>query len=167
MITAEQYDQFLINLLAEIDCDWVIVGGSLLALLKASNRSTSDIDICTLGELTNERRLQLMKIAQASGLPIEAVNPSADFFLREIPNWKESLVLFRSGKNGNLYRPSIELYFKLKLNRCSPTDVSDCVSFLKWHNENSLSYDKNNLITILSLFTKDKTRPILQLLGCE
>lgn len=112
MISENQYELFLQNMLEQIDCDWVIIGGSLLALLKATNRSTTDIDICSLDELTNERRLHLMNIAQKSGLPIEAINPAADFFLRQISDWKKSLVFFKVGLKGSLYRPSLELYFK-------------------------------------------------------
>ena len=93
MITRKQYDDFIKNVLEEIESDWVIIGGSLLAIIHASDRSTADIDICPLNEMTNEQRLLLMNIATKSGLPIEAINPSADFFLRQIPNWKAALVL--------------------------------------------------------------------------
>jgi len=40
MITRNQYDEFLKNILEEIDSDWVIIGGSLLAIIHASDRST-------------------------------------------------------------------------------------------------------------------------------
>ncbi len=156
MISENQYELFLQNVLEQIDCDWVIIGGSLLALLKATNRSTTDIDICSLDELTNERRLHLMNIAQKSGLPIEAINPAADFFLRQISDWKKSLVLFKVGLKGSLYRPSLELYFKLKLNRCSESDIQDCISFLNWHRDNSLNYNKNNLLAILESYDQVK-----------
>lgn len=160
MISPEQYELFLNNILKQIDCDWVIIGGSLLALLKATDRATTDIDICALSELTNERRLQLMKIAQDSGLSIEAINPAADFFLRQIPNWKESLVLFKNGLNGNLYRPSLALYIRLKLNRGSESDLADCVSFLKWHDQNSVEYDRNELLEILERYTPAKVQDL-------
>ena len=156
MISENQYELFLQNVLEQIDCDWVIIGGSLLALLKATNRSTTDIDICSLDELTNERRLHLMNIAQKSGLPIEAINPAADFFLRQISDWKKSLVLFKVGLKGSLYRPSLELYFKLKLKRCSESDIQDCISFLNWHRDNSLNYNKTNLLAILESYDQVK-----------
>ncbi len=156
MISKNNYDLFLKNILEQIDCDWVIIGGSLLILLKASDRATTDIDICPLGELTNERRMHLMTVAQDSGLPIEAINPAADFFLRQIPGWKESLILFKTGKNGNLYRPSLALYFKLKLGRASDSDILDCISFLKWYQKNGLLYDKDELLKVLAHFDKTK-----------
>lgn len=162
MISQQNYDLFVKKILEKIDCDWLIIGGSLLILLKASERATTDIDICPIEELTNERRLQLMDVAQQSGLPIEAINPAADFFLRQIPNWKESLVLYKTGKNGNLYRPSLELYFKLKLNRASDSDISDCISFLKWYEKNNLAFDKAKLFEILSTGDQNKLAQIFK-----
>ena len=100
MLTQAQYNLFLQQVLDSIEGDWVLVGGSLLALLQPNFRATADIDLCPIGELTNERRLNLMKIAEASGLDVEAVNPAADFFLRQIPNWQASIVPFIKGKKG-------------------------------------------------------------------
>lgn len=162
MITRVQYDSFLKNILEEIDSDWVIIGGSLLTIIHASDRATSDIDICPLNEMTNEHRLLLMNLATKSGLPIEAINPSADFFLRQIPNWKTSLVLFKTGKKGNVFRPSLELYLKLKLNRCSDTDVDDCISFINWHKQNSLEINYESIKNILVSYSSEKTKRILQ-----
>ena len=158
MITRVQYDEFLKNILEEINSDWVIIGGSLLAIINASDRSTADIDICPLNEMTNEHRLLLMNLAVKSGLPIEAINPSADFFLRQIPNWKASLILFKAGKKGNIFRPSLELYLKLKLNRCSDTDIEDCISFISWHKKSSLEINSENIKHILKNYDSKKPR---------
>lgn len=162
MITHTQYSEFLKNITEDIEGDWVIIGGSLLAIIQASNRSTVDIDICPLNELTNENRLNLMNLAIKSGLPIEAINPSADFFLRQIPNWKSSLVLFKAGKKGNIFRPSLELYFKLKLNRSSDTDIDDCISFINWHKKNSLEINFENIKNILKNYNSEKIQRILE-----
>lgn len=162
MITRNQYDEFLKNILEEIDSDWVIIGGSLLAIIHASDRSTADIDICPLNEMTNEHRLLLMNVAVRSGLPIEVINPGADFFLRQIPNWKASLILFKSGKKGNLFRPSLELYLKLKLNRGSDTDIADCISFIIWYKKNSLEINIEAIKNILASYDSEKTKKILE-----
>lgn len=162
MITRIQYDEFLKNILEDIENDWVIIGGSLLAIIHASDRSTADIDICPLDEMTNEHRLQLMKIADKSGLPIEAINPSADFFLRQIPNWKSSLILFRFGKKGKIFRPSLELYLKLKLNRGSDTDIEDCICFINWHKKNSLEINSIDIKNTLKEYDSQKTSEILK-----
>ena len=101
MITAEQYQNFLIKILDFLEGDWVVIGGSLLALIKADSRVTADIDLCSIDELTNEKRLSLMKLATEVGLNIEAINPAADFFLNQIPNWKSSIILYKSGIKGS------------------------------------------------------------------
>ena len=106
MINKDQYEKFLNSMTDLLAGDWVIIGGSLLAIINADARVTADIDICPVEELTNEQRLQMMDLALAAGLPIEALNPSADFFLRQIPNWKASLILFKKGLKGTIYRPS-------------------------------------------------------------
>jgi hypothetical protein len=162
MITEQQYKLFLDNVVNQIDSDWVVLGGSLLRIIQASSRSTSDIDICSIDEMTNDNRLSLMSIAQASGLPIEAINPAADFFLRQIPNWKNSLVLLVQGKKGNIFRPSLELYIILKMNRGTDTDVSDCIEFIKWHKTNSLSIDEYSIREILSKYDSLKSKRILE-----
>ncbi len=162
MITRNQYEQFLIFITTDLEDDWVVIGGSLLAILNAGSRNTSDIDICPLGELTNEKRLALMKLALKAGLSIESINPSADFFLRQIPNWKSALVFFKSGLKGNIYRPSLELYLKLKLNRGSDSDIIDCVSFIEWHKKNSLPIDEQAIKNLLSNYDLKKTQSILK-----
>lgn len=146
MISSEQYQKFLKNVVNNLEGDWVLIGGSLLYVLGASQRVTSDIDLCPIHELTNEKRLALMDLALKSGLSIESINPAADFFLNQIPNWKQSLVLVEQGEKGALFRPSLELYFQLKLSRATTTDIQDCISFLNWHIENNLSFDKSKLI---------------------
>lgn len=162
MITRKQYDDFINNIADDIESDWVIIGGSLLAIIHASDRSTADIDICPIHDISNEDRLLLMNVAIKSGLPIEAINPSADFFLRQIPHWKSALVLLKPGKKGNIFRPSLELYLKLKLNRGSDTDIKDCLSFIEWHKKNSLEIDTENIKHILKSYDSTKTEKILK-----
>lgn len=162
MITQKQYDDFLKNILEDLENDWVIIGGALLAIIQASQRSTADIDICPINEMSNDNRLFLMNIAIKSGLPIEAINPSADYFLRQIPNWKSALVLYKIGKKGKLFRPSLELYLKLKLNRGSDTDIEDCISFIDWHKKNSLEINTHSIREILKDFDLNKINKILK-----
>ena len=68
--------------------DWVLVGGALAALWFAADRVTVDVDLISLPDRP-ERRYELMDFALAQGLPIEAVNSAADFFLRRIPGWAD------------------------------------------------------------------------------
>ncbi len=142
MIQAENYQKF-INLVAdEISGDWLVIGGSLLAVLGENQRVTADIDICPIENMTNSSQLELMNLALKCDLSIEAINPAADFFVKQIPNWKNSIILLKKGLKGSIYRPSLELYFKLKLARCTESDIEDCLSFLTWYKKNNLDYDK-------------------------
>ena len=164
MITVENYKRFLSSMITELEGDWVLIGGSLLAVINAESRLTADIDLCAVDELTNEKRLSLMKLADQAGLSIEAINLAADYFLKQIPNWKNSVVILQTGAKGNLYRPSLELYMALKLARGTMTDIKDCVSFLNWHVKNSVSFDKLKLKQ--TLIEKLKSNPnINEILG--
>ena len=150
MITSDQYQNFIGRVVDELEGDWLVIGGSLLAMINSEYRVTSDIDICPIDEMTNEKRLHLMDIADQLKLPIEAINPAADFFVRQIPNWKSSIVLLKKGKKGQLYRPDIELYFNLKLSRMSESDVDDCILFLNWHLKQNLKFNKEKLMNLVS-----------------
>lgn len=164
MISLEQYKLFLDSMIAELEGDWVLIGGSLLAVINAESRLTSDIDLCSIDELSNEKRISLMKLAEQAGLSIEAINPAADYFLKQIPNWKNSLVILQNGSKGNLYRPSLELYIALKLARSTDTDIKDCISFLNWHVKNNLSFDREKIKQMLS--QKQESNPkINEILG--
>lgn len=162
MIQKSQYESFLKSVTDELEGDWVLIGGSLLLLLGASTRATTDIDICPIGEMDNEKRLMLMEIAMKANLPIEAINPSADFFLRKISSWKFSVMPLVSGKKGNVFRPSIQLYFKLKLARGSDSDIEDCKAFLEWHKQNSFEIPKGPLTEIVKSFKDQKFSDLLK-----
>ncbi len=150
MITSEQYQNFIGRVVDELEGDWLVTGGSLLAMINSEYRVTSDIDICPIDEMTNEKRLHLMDIADQLKLPIEAINPAADFFVRQIPNWKSSIVLMKKGQKGQLYRPDIELYFNLKLSRLSESDFEDCLLFYNWHKDNKIQFNKEKLIQLVN-----------------
>ena len=77
MILPEQYNQFLKSVANDLEGDWLVIGGSLLAIIQSDSRSTVDIDLCPINEMTNELRLSLMTVAQKSGLAIESINPAA------------------------------------------------------------------------------------------
>ncbi len=146
MIKQEQYNHFLKSVADDLEGDWLVIGGSLLAIIQAESRTTVDIDLCPLNEMTNELRLSLMTVAQNAGLSIESINPAADFFLKQIPNWKSSIVIFLNGKKGNLYRPSFELYLKLKIERLSQTDIEDCILYYKWNKKNQISAQFSDIL---------------------
>lgn len=163
MITAEQYQKFLKAVVDDIEGDWVLVGGALIAILNPHSRATADIDLCPIGELSNERRIHMMKLAESADLSLESLNPSADFFLRQIPQWTSSIVVFIKGKKGTLYRPSLELYIKLKVSRLSESDVTDCLAFIEWHRGQKISYDKKSIQDFLLNQKKDVKKNVTKL----
>jgi hypothetical protein len=110
--------------------DWVIVGGSVLQLLNIDIRVTTDIDLAGPENATQKDTLTLMEIAADLGLPVEAINQAASYFLFKIPDWQSSLVLVKDGKRGRVLRPNASLFIKLKLPRLTASDLDDCMAML-------------------------------------
>ncbi len=114
-----------------LEGDWVMVGGALLPLLGVRHRVTLDIDIAGPQDARGEQSLILMEIAEQLGLPVEAINQAAAFFLRRIEGWQDNLILLHRGKNAAIYRPNVTLFLLLKLGRMSESDLADCLEFIK------------------------------------
>lgn len=114
-----------------LEGDWVLVGGALLPLLGVRHRVTIDIDIAGPQDASGEQSLILMEIAEQLGLPVEAINQAAAFFLRRIDGWQEDLILLHRGKGATIYRPNVTLFVILKLGRMSESDLADCLEFIK------------------------------------
>ncbi|HLG20299.1 MAG TPA: hypothetical protein VI895_10860 [Bdellovibrionota bacterium] len=112
-------------LIEEEGGDWVLLGGSLARLEFGGRRATLDIELFSC-DGKPESRLQLLRTAEKVGLPVEALNSAADFFLYRVPKWKEELILVRKGRRGRLYRPSKTLFCALKLSRGTDADIEDC-----------------------------------------
>ena len=111
---------------------WILVGGTLLPALGINVRSTIDIDLVGLGEREANQSLELMELAEKLGLSVESINQSAAFFLKKIKYDKGDLLLLHQGKKATLYRPSLELYWKLKVGRLSETDALDCQHYYSY-----------------------------------
>src|SRR5690349_9076680 len=95
--------------------DWVLLGGSVLPALGEDIRDTIDIDLAARGEMKNIPTLDFMKVAEEIGLPVEAINSAADFFLKKIPKYEEHLILLFERKGFRVFRPDVYLYVQLKL----------------------------------------------------
>jgi hypothetical protein len=76
-------------------------------------------------------------------------------------------VLFMAGQKGNLYRPSFELYLKLKIERLSQTDIEDCILYYKWNKENQLSAEYTEILNhkMTSEKVADKVQSLQKLLS--
>ena len=97
-----------------LDGEWLLLGGALVALWLEPRRVTEDVDLIGLRGTADER-YALMELATELGLPVEAVNSAADFFVRRIPDWRAELVELRRGAGATVYRPSVTLFLLLKL----------------------------------------------------
>ena len=123
-------DRFLDLAVDRLDGDWVILGGMVLPLVGIQHRVTLDIDVA--GPEGNRQTLELLEIAQSIGLPPEAVNQAAAFFLHRIPGWGQHLVPVRRGLRAVFHRPAATLYVLLKLARLTATDLQDCLRYVQW-----------------------------------
>lgn len=108
-----------------LDGGWLVVGGAAIALAFGARRTTEDVDILPLVD-TGQERLALMQLADELGLPVEAVNSAADFFVRRIADYRERVVPLYRGARSTVFRPDATLMIQLKLRRLSQRDLADC-----------------------------------------
>ncbi|MBX3274263.1 MAG: hypothetical protein KF729_28610 [Sandaracinaceae bacterium] len=130
-----------------LEGEWVLVGGALAAIWFSPSRVTEDVDLVGL-QGTNEERLALMQLAQEEGLPVEAVNSAADFFLRKIPGWRDELEVLRRAARLTVYRPSPTLFLLLKL-RLGEQDLEDCAELLAFARTHDLEVDRERVVAAL------------------
>jgi hypothetical protein len=128
--------------------EWLLVGGALAALWLAPRRTTEDVDLVGLGGTTDER-LALMQLAGELGLPVEALNSAADFFVRRIEGWRDELEPFRQGARGRIYRPTVTLFVLLKLRRLSEQDLADCLAAVTRARTDRLRFDPGRVLAAL------------------
>lgn len=112
--------------------EWILVGGTLLPALGLNVRATLDIDLVGLSEKEASQVLQLMQLAEHLGLSVESINQSASFFLNKVGYKKRDLLVLHKGQSAIIYRPSVELYWKLKIERLSSADALDCQHYLHY-----------------------------------
>ncbi len=114
----------------QLDGEWLLIGGAAAATWFADGRTTDDIDLIAL-DATRVRRMAVMDLAVAHGLPVEAVNSSADYFVRRIEGWRDELVPLVQGPRAVIYRPTPTLFLLLKLARLSAVDLDDCLALIE------------------------------------
>jgi hypothetical protein len=130
-ITGTKLREFLNIAGDRLKGDWVIVGGSVLPLLGIEHRVTLDIDLASCDADSSQRTMiTVMDIAQELGLPVEAINQAAAYFLEKIPDWRSHLVLVHQGKQAKFFRPNTRLFIQLKISRLSESDLADCLKIL-------------------------------------
>lgn len=109
---------------------WLLVGGAAIALWLEPRRMTEDIDLVPM-KSSGRARLALMELAEELGLPIEAVNTAADFFVQRIPDWERDVEVLHRGARSTIYRPNATLMVLLKMRRLSERDLADCALALQ------------------------------------
>lgn len=110
---------------------WVLLGGTLLPLVGVDYRVTTDIDLVGLGKSEMSQALELMKLVEELGLPVEAINLAAGHFLEKLAPYNAHLVPLHRGRTAEILRPDLCLFLMLKLDRLSDTDLLDCLALLK------------------------------------
>lgn len=141
----QQIEALLGALLDEVEGSWLLIGGGLVSLWLDARRTTEDLDLIGLkGDL--EERYALLRFARAHGLPIEAVNSAADFFVRDVEGWEQEIAVLRKGVRGTLYRPTPTLFLLLKLRRLSVQDLDDCLALIAKAKDESLPIDRERLL---------------------
>jgi hypothetical protein len=127
---------------------WLLVGGAAVALWLEPRRVTEDIDIVSVDNAPGDR-LALMDAAERLGLPIEAVNSAADFFVRRVAGWEERLEILHRGRRATIYRPDGTLLIHLKMRRLSERDLLDCRAAIEHCERNGLALDVSRLLSAL------------------
>jgi hypothetical protein len=142
-------ERFLARAADTLVGDWVLIGGAAAAVWFAPGRTTEDIDLVG-SEGTNAERLRVMEVADEQGLPVEAVNSAADFYVRRIPDWSREVVLLRQGTSARIYRPTATMFLLLKIGRLGEQDLDDCLGLLQWCGEHSEPLDRARVSAALA-----------------
>jgi hypothetical protein len=114
-----------------LEGDWLLIGGALVALWLESERTTEDLDVVWIRGAEEDPRLALFGLAERLGLPVEALNTAADFFVQRVPGWRQEIEVLHRGSAGTIYRPTATLFLLLKVGRLSEQDLSDCLDLLR------------------------------------
>ena len=125
--------------------DWLLLGGALVSVWLDARRATEDVDVVGLGGTLAER-YALLRLAGELGLPVESLNSAADFFLEQIPGWRDELEIWRRGNAGTVWRPSATLLVLLKSGRLSEQDLTDCASAIRRARADHLRLDTQRLL---------------------
>jgi hypothetical protein len=139
-VDRQRIEQVVQAVADRLDGEWLLVGGSLVALWIDGRRTTEDVDLVPVRG-SKDARLALFGLAADLGLPVEALNSAADFFVERIKGWTDEIEVLRRGKRGTVYRPSATLFLLLKARRLSEADLADCLALLEKALRESLPVD--------------------------
>jgi hypothetical protein len=139
--------------------DWLLVGGALASIWFSPGRVTEVVDLIGLGG-TNAERLALMELASSVGLPVEAVNSAADYFVQKTPGWQAELEVLRATERMRILRPTPTLFVVLKIGRLTEQDLDDCLLLLDFAEREGLLVDRERIATTLSALPSTDDAPL-------
>lgn len=142
--------------------DWVVMGGGVLPLLGIEHRVTVDVDVAGPADAGQDQTLELMRIAEELGLPVEAINQAGAFFLHRIGGWREDLVTVHEGPTATIHRPNVTLFLLLKISRLSESDLADCTELLRWAARHGEEPDAPRIRSAIESALDDCTSPSRQ-----
>jgi hypothetical protein len=142
-----------------LEGEWLLVGGALASIWFSPDRTTEDVDLIGLSG-TNEERLALMELAREVGLPVEAVNSAADYFVRKTAGWRDQLDVLRKTERLTVYRPTPTLFLLLKLGRLTEQDLDDCLQLLDFADREGLSVDRDRVLAALERLEDVEDEPL-------
>lgn len=140
---------------------WLLVGGGLVALWLDGNRTTEDVDLVGM-QGTQAERFALMDLADELGLPIEAVNSAADFFVRRIDGWDGMIEVLRAGERATVYRPTTTLFVLLKMARLTERDLADCQLAIDGARASGDPLDEERLASAIDALPPTEDRALLE-----
>ncbi len=168
-LNAQLLEKFLKLAARKLEGKWLLVGGTLLPAVGLDIRSTMDIDLLGLGKKEASQALELMELSDSLGLPVETVNQAAAFFLKKAGYEEKDLLPLLNGPKATIYRPSVHLYWKLKIGRLSETDVIDCQHYFHYCVGQRDTVSRGDLMALITKAAKNEPvaakRERLQSLG--
>ncbi len=156
----KRLEQVLDRAVERLSGEWLLLGGALVALWVEGRRTTEDVDLVGLGG-SPEERFALMELASELGLPIEAVNSAADFFVRRVKGWREELEVFRKGPSAVIHRPTPTLFVLLKMGRLSDQDLQDCLAVIQKARREGLRLDVARLCEALEALPRKEDEELM------
>jgi hypothetical protein len=136
----------------ELEGQWLLVGGTLLPAVGIDIRSTIDIDLIGLGSKEKNQNLELMSLAEKLGLSIEVINQAAEFFVAKKKPTQGDMIELITGPKATIYRPTVELYWSLKIHRLTEADSLDCQYYLQYCKGQK---DKINFKSMMAVISKE------------
>jgi hypothetical protein len=155
VLNFELLQEFLKVASKDLQGEWLLVGGTLLPAVGLMIRSTVDIDLVGLGEREAAQNLELMSVAEKLGLSVETINQAAAYFLQKVGYTRKDLIILKKGKSATIFRPSVRLYWKLKLARLTESDMLDCQHYLSYCRGQGDTLDRRELEKLLATQKRD------------